>query len=93
MFRIYLREFISNAKRKPNRLIENLKADRIINFNYVLSEISLENLRDAEVIHVHGDTMKAKKMVLGVNAVPNDAENDFLYFTKSFQRIKICQSK
>lgn len=89
MFRIYLREFVCNAERDQNLIIENLKADRIINFNYVQSEMFLPNLKDAETIHVHGDTTNANNMVLGVNEVPNDPKGDFLYFTKSFQRIKI----
>lgn len=88
MFRIYLREIVSNAKRKENRIIERLSADRIINFNYVQSEIFFPNLKDAETIHVHGYTAKEKSMVLGVNEIPEDSDNLFLYFTKSFQRIK-----
>ena len=89
LFRIYLRELVSNARRLENTIIDRLSADRIISFNYVQSEIFFPNLKDAEIIHVHGDTTKKNNIVLGVNEVPNDAENDFLYFTKSFQRIKI----
>lgn len=89
IFRIYLREIVCNAERKHNTIIDKIKADRIINFNYVQSEIFLANLKDAEVIHVHGDTLKQKNMVLGVNEIEEDLKKDFLFFTKSFQRIKI----
>lgn len=89
IFRIYLREIVDQVKKTNNPTINNLKADHIINFNYVKSEMFLPNLKDAETIHVHGDTTMPKNIVLGVNEVPDDTENNFLYFTKSFQRIKI----
>ena len=89
MFRLYLREMVCNAERQHHSVIENLKADKIISFNYLQSELYYPSLKDAEVIHVHGDITKQTNMVLGVNEIPDDMKKDFLYFTKSFQRIKI----
>jgi len=89
IFRIYLCEIACNVERPHDTIIDRIKADQIISFNYLQSELSYDNLKDAETIHVHGDITSDNNMVLGVNEVEDDLKNDFLYFTKSFQRIKI----
>ena len=89
MFRIYLREIVLNMERKPIPALSSQHFNALINFNYIQSEIFFDNLLDAEAFHVHGDTSKEKNMVLGVNELSDEMKNDYLFFTKSFQRIRI----
>lgn len=88
IFRIYLQEIAGHAPRENHAVINNLKADVIISFNYFQSETFLDNLKDAEAIHVHGVANIPNSMVLGVNKIKDDPDNDFIYFVKSFQRIR-----
>ena len=89
MFRIYLTEIVSNMERKLIPAVFSQHFNALINFNYIQSELFFDNLLEAESFHVHGDTSKEKNMVFGVNELSDEMKNDYLFFTKSFQRIRI----
>ena len=87
-YRIYLNEIVDKIDVNLNPVIDSIKADEIISFNYTKTEKEYDNLKKANIYHVHGDIYNENSMILGVNEVASDSNNDFIYFTKYFQRIR-----
>ncbi|MBQ2938306.1 MAG: hypothetical protein IJE05_05475 [Clostridia bacterium] len=93
-FEIYLLEFVHKKKDiKTLKQIKNINADRVISFNYTLTE-KIYGISEENTHHLHGkireninDSQNHNDMVLGASE-RTEQNLDFIYFIKYFQRIQ-----
>ena len=63
--------------------------DKLISFNYTVTEKKYKGLCDKDPIHIHGSIMEDPcNLVLGTEELEWDKDNKYYYFTKSSQMIR-----
>ena len=87
-FKDYLVEVVDKIEICEDKVINSIKADTVISFNYTKTESKYSHLKKANKIYIHGDIDKLEGIVIGVNSVPDDTNHDFIWFEKSFQRLR-----
>ncbi len=92
---IYLLDFLNECKPERLPIIENLKADYVISFNYTKTYEKLYS-KPSEIDYIHGvinkgSDLESNNMVLGIGEFlkgeRKDKDNEFVEFKKFYQRI------